>query len=59
MKSFAVSADGSVGVVVLFDSSISVWDLNKMQAEPPTLSHGPVVQCPWELVERGLLAYVI
>ena len=32
MKSFAVSADGSVGVVVLFDSSISVWDLNKMQA---------------------------
>lgn len=31
VKSFAVSANGAVGVTVLFDSTISVWDLKTMQ----------------------------
>ena len=31
VKSFAVSSNGKVGVTVLFDSTISVWDLKTMQ----------------------------
>ena len=31
VKSFAVSSNGNVGVTVLFDSTISVWDLKTMQ----------------------------
>ena len=31
VKSFAVSSNGAVGVTVLFDSTISVWDLKTMQ----------------------------
>ena len=35
VKSFAVSSNGKVGVTVLFDSSISVWDLKTMQVRHP------------------------
>ncbi|CAL8467022.1 g6558 [Coccomyxa elongata] len=40
VKSFAVSANGRAAVSVLFDSSISVWDLEKMQVK-------------WVLQKRG------
>ena len=38
VKSFAASANGHVGIVVLFDSSISVWDLETMQVRRACLS---------------------
>ena len=34
VKSFAVSGDGRIAVTVLFDSSISVWDLEDMTVCP-------------------------
>ena len=40
VKSFAVSSNGAVGVTVLFDSTISVWDLKTMQVRP-TAWQGP------------------
>lgn len=36
VKSFAVSSNGMVGVTVLFDSTISVWDLKTMQVRHMT-----------------------
>ncbi len=42
VKSFAVSSNGKVGVTVLFDSTISVWDLKTMQVRhmPPKIGLG-------------------
>ena len=47
VKSFAVSANGRVGVTVLFDSSISVWDLKTMQVRhyPAQVKDLPVQWC--------------
>ena len=33
VKSFAASADGTIAVIVLFDSTVAVWDLMRMECK--------------------------
>jgi hypothetical protein len=53
VKSFATSGDGSVGVMVLFDSSISVWDLQAMQVGPCACLLLPTINVACALAKQG------